>query len=53
MTKKENLDLLYTVLGEICLSADHMEEEDKEKISDLIEDIIKIFESYEESNENL
>lgn len=53
MAKNNNLDFMYTALGEVCLSTKHMKEEDEKRISDLVEEIIEIFESYEENDENL
>lgn len=47
-TCKEDMDLLYEVLGRICLSSCFMEVEDQERVAELIEEVIKIIKSYEE-----
>jgi len=46
---KTDLDLLYETMARICLSSKFMSDEDQSKISYLMEEIIKIFKSYEET----
>lgn len=50
--KKEDLDCIYDVLARIALVSDFMAEEHKEELSNLIERIIQIFESYKEDEQS-
>lgn len=51
-TYKEDINLLYEMLGRICLSSCFMDIDDQDKVADLVEEIIEIFKSYESKEEN-